>query len=455
MYSSITQRSVLGVILYLSFLLQVPEALISPSKSIEDSTISECPLLSAHRQDEHPLLDLPENPQEADHLKISQGTELLIPTENITVSFQNEVPDNYPRLSISDRHFVHSTKSNQVQPNQGNLQPETAVQAPYDFDITLLTRFPSMQDIGKDGSYHSENDEIQSGERRVAELQHQTSDTMETDNTESSLKELKESTQQCSLNELITDSASKSEGDFSHSTGHNILFEESHEPLLENPEMPMIKHDRVDGAETSGNAQACLMVGEVPDITVLCMLQPLGQTREDSVIQNPTSPARTSDPEVTKYQQQGQEPKPELEEVPEVLLVNVETPSGSENTAPKEECPSLTSLSCVAATSQSITTIVQVVAPEGGDVEPSITLKEPLSNEEFVLYNASFQKQEELKSQPALPCKTIKDSNADVILGKALIPSFAFLSATVCLIVGFHEPSIFLIMTLFLVSLCF
>lgn len=446
--------------------LQIPEALISP-KTGEDPTIAECPFLSANRQDEHPLQDLLENPPQTDRLEKDQGTELLIPTENI-ISIHNEAPDNDP-TSNSETYFVHSAKSNQLFcPNQDNPQTDTAVQARFDLDITLPAMFPSTQYMGEDDSEefkdHREKDEIWSGERRVAQLQNHTSNTMEVDSTESSLQELQELTQQCSLNELITASASKGKGDFSHSTGHDILFEESHEPLRENPEIQMIKHDTMVKRETSGKEQAGLRVGEVPDMIASYMWQPyeptdLGQIREDNVIQNVPSPPKTSDPEVTEYQQQGQGPEPELE-VPEALSVNVNTPSVSESAAPKEESPLLISLYSATATSQSLTTTVQAVAPEGGDGEPSMTQEEPLSNEKFELYYddpASFQKQEGLENQPALPCKNLEVSNAevDVILGKTLIPSFAFLIATVCLIVGFHEPSIFLIMVLFLVSLCF
>lgn len=446
--------------------LQIPEALISPSKTGEDPTIAKCPFLSGNRQDERPLQDLPENPPQTDRLEKDQGTELLIPTENI-VYIKNKAPDN-DLTSNSDTHFVHSAKSSQLFcPNQDNTQTDTAVQAPFDLNITLPAMFPSTQYTGEDDSEefknHRENDEMRSGERRVAQLQDQTSVTMEVDNTESSLHELQEFTQQCSLNELITASASKNKGDFSHSTGHDILFEESHEPLLEKPEMHMIKHDTVVKRETSGKEQAGLRVGEVPDMIASYMRQPfeptnLGQIGEDDVIQNVPSPPKTPDPEITEYQQ-GQGPEPELE-VPEVLSVNVNTTSGSESAALKEESPLLTSLYSATATSQSLTTTVQAVAPEGGDGEPSMTQEEPLSYEKFELYYnnpASFQKQEGLESQPALPWKNLEASNAevDVILSKTLIPSFAFLSAAVCLIVGFHEPNIFLIMVLFLVSLCF
>lgn len=445
------------------FWLQVPEALISTSKMIEDPTIAGCPLLSAHRQEKHLQQDLPENPPQTDHLGKGQGTELLISTD-ITVSIQNEAPENYPK-SDSDRHFVHSVKSNQpFCQNQDNPQSDTA--APFDLDITLPAMSPSIQDMGKDDSKNNrKNDEIQSGERSVAQLQDQTRDPMEADNTESSLQELQESPQQYSLNELITASASEDDRDFSHSTGHNIIFEESHGPLLENPEIQMMNHDDMVRRLSSGNEQTGLRLGEVPDMTASCMLQPfepsdLGHTREDSVIQNVPSPPRTPDPEVTEHQQKGQGPMPEVKNVPEVLFVNIDTPSGSECAPADEESPVLTSLFNATATSQSLTTTVQTVAPEDGYGERSMTMEEPLSNKEYDLYYndpASFQKQAGLKSQPALPCKTLEASNAevDVILGKTLIPSFAFLSATVCLVVGLHEPTIFLIMTVFLVSLCF
>ncbi|KAF4072328.1 hypothetical protein AMELA_G00261920 [Ameiurus melas] len=411
--------------------IEIPEAMISSSKTKEDPTIAEFPLLSADRQDEHPLQNLPKSPSQTAHLEKGQSRKLLIPTVNITVSIQNETPDNYPTPN-SDKHFVHSAEPNQpFCPNQDNL------------DITLPAMFPSIQDMGED---HRENDEIQPGERRMTQLQGHTSDLeTEIDNTDSSLQELLESTQQCSLIELITANASKSEGDFSHSTGHDILFEESHEPLLENREMQMIRR------ETCGKEQAGLMVGEVPDMIASSMRKPfeptdLGQTRQDIVTPNVPCPPRTPDSELAEYQQQDQGPEPVVKEVPEVLSVNIDTPSGSECASHKVESPMLTSISSA------------TVAPEAG--KPSLTQEEPLFNEEFELhYNdpASIKKQEVLESHPALSCKTLETSNdeVDVILHKTLIPSFAFLSASVCFIIGFHEPSIFLIMALFLVSLCF
>lgn len=433
--------------------LQIPEALISPSKSGEGPPIAE-----------RPIQDLLENPPQTDHLEKGQGTELPIPTKNIAVSIQNEIPDDYPASNF-DSLFVHSVKTNQpLCPNQDNPQSDTAVQAPSDKDIPLPAIFPSIQYIMKDDSEESkdlrENDEMD-----MAQPQDPSTYTKQADSTESSLQELHESTQQCSLNELITASAIKGEGDVSHSTNDNILFKESREPLRESPEMQLIKHGNIVRQETCRKQQAGLWVGEVPDTIASCMLQPLeptdlGHARNSSVIQIVSSTRRTPDSEVIECQKQGQGPKPELKEVLEVLPVNVDTPSSLESTAHKDESPTLISLSSATATSQSLTTTVQAVAPEGGDAEPSMTLEEPLSDKNSELYfddPTSFQKQEELKSQPPLPCKTLKASNseADVILGKTLIPSFAFLSATVCLVVGFHEPSIFLIMTLFLVSLCF
>ncbi|XP_053481201.1 protein phosphatase 1 regulatory subunit 3A isoform X2 [Ictalurus furcatus] len=372
--------------------IEIPEASISSSKTKDDPTIAECPLLSADRQDEYPLQDLPTSPSQTGHLEKGQGREILIPTENITFSIQNEAPDN-DRAPNSDRHFVHSAESNQpFCPNQDNPESDTAVQEPFDLDITLPAMFPSIQDMGED---HRENDEIQPGERRMTQLQGQTSDMeMEIDNTDSSLQELLESTQQCSLMELITANASKGDGDFGHSTGDDILFEESHEPLLENPEKQMIRR------ETREKEQAGLMVGEEPDMIASSMRKPfeptdLGQTREDIVTQNVPSPPRSPDPELAKYQQPGQGPVPEVKEVPEVLSVNVDIPSGSECASPKEESPMLTSISSATVTSQSLSTIVQAVAPEAG--KPSMTQEDPLFNEEFELhYNdpASIKKQE-------------------------------------------------------------
>lgn len=428
--------------------LQIPEALIAPAKTKEDPTLAELPPLSADRKDEHLLQDLTENPLQTDHLDKGQGTELLITTEYV-ISVHNEAPDK-DRPSDSDRYFVHSAKFNQpFCPNKENLQS--------DLDKTLPAIFPSNQDKEENDSEefkdHKENDAVQSGENREAQLQDQTSDAAEVGDSEYSLKEPQESTQQCSLNESITSIASK--GDFIHSAGHDMLFEESHETLLESPEMQMMRHDTMIRREASGKEQADLMVGEVPDMTASCMppFEPtnLEQTGEEHVIQNLPSPPRTPDPEVTKYQEQDQRPEP-------VLSVNVDTPY--ESTVPEEEeSPMITSLSSTTATPQCLTTAEHAVTQKGGDGEPFITQEEPLSNDNFEFNSndpASFQKQEGLEIQPALPCKTLEDSAAEVdgIL-VTLIPSFAFLSATVCLIVGFHEPSIFLIVALFLVSLCF
>ncbi|KAK3539967.1 hypothetical protein QTP70_019612 [Hemibagrus guttatus] len=428
--------------------IEIPEALIAPAKTKEDPTLAELPPLSADRKDEHPLQDLTENPLQTDHLDKGQGTELLITTEYV-ISVHNEAPDNDP-TSDSDRYFMHSAKFSQpFCPNKENPQS--------DLDITLPAIFPSIQDMEENDSEelkdHKENDALQSGERREAQLQDQSSHAVEVGDSESSLQEPQESTQQCSLNESIPASASK--GDFIHSAGHDMLFEESHEPLLESPEMQMMKHDTMIRRETSGKEQADLMVGEVPDMIASCMWQPfeptnLEQTREEHVIQNVPSAPRTPDLEVTKYQEQDQRPEP-------ALSVNVDTPY--ESTAAEEESPMLTSLPSATGTPQFLTTTEHAVTPEVGDGKAFITQEEPSSNDKCEFNSddpALFQKQEELEIQPALPCKTLEASAAEVdgIL-VTLIPSFAFLSATVCLIVGFHEPSIFLIVALFLVSLCF
>lgn len=446
------------------FWLQIPEALISLPKSGEEPAIAECPLLSAHRQDLLSLQGFLENPPQTVRLEKGRGTELLIPTENIAIFIQNETPDDYS-TSYLDSLFVHSVKNNQAFcPRQDNLLSDIAVQAPFDINIPLPAMLPSIQDIMNNA--FEENEEMD-----MAHPQDPSSDTKEADSTEPSLQELHDSTQQCSLNELITASATKVKGDVRHSTSYNILFKESCEPFLESPEMQMIKDVDFIRQEECGKQQAGLWVGEVPDTSASCMLQPLestnvGHNKDNSVTQHVSSTRRTSDQvfnpiQVIECKKQGQGPKPELKEVLEVHSVNVDTPSSLESIASKDESLTLTSLSSATATSQSLTTTVQAVAPEGGDAEPFMMLEEPLStNEKSELYfddPDSFQKQEDLKSQPSLPCKTLQASNSevDVILGKTLIPSFAFLSATVCLVVGFHEPSIFLIITLFLVSLCF
>ncbi|GAA6106145.1 uncharacterized protein si:ch211-167b20.8 [Tachysurus ichikawai] len=423
--------------------IEVTETPLALSKSREDHTLAESLPLCADRKDEHPLQDLTENPLHSVHLEKGQGTELLISTENV-ISIQNEALDNDSTSNCD----VHSDQLNQpFCPNQENPQSDTAVQATVDLDITLPGIFPSIQDMVEELKDHKENNVIQSGEWREAQLQDQISDVVEVGNTESLIQEPRESTQQCSLNELITASAIKGKGDFIHSTVYDILLEESHEPLLEKPEMQMMKHD----------------IREVPGMIASCLWQPfeptnLGQNREEHVIQNSPNPQRTPDPEVAKYQEQGQGTEPELKEVHEVFSVNVDTPYGPENTATEEESQVLTSLSSATSMSQSLTTTEHSVSSEGGDGETSMTQDESLSNENFELYSddpASFQKQEGLESQPALPCKTLEASSAEVdVILRTLIPSFAFLSATVCLIVGFYEPSIFLIMALFLVSLC-
>lgn len=490
------------------FWLQIPEALISPSKATEDPTQAECPPLSTDSQEEHTQQDLSENPQ-SDHLEKDQGTESLIPAENKTGSIQNKAPDNDP-TSNSDRYSMHSVEGSQaICPSKDSHQSDTAVQAPVDLGITIPATFSSIQEMKEDDPEelkdHGENDGIQSGEGRLTELQDQTGVTMEVDSTESSLQELPESTQHHSLNEVMAASANKAKEDFGLSTGRDILFEEPHEPFLENPEFQMINLDTMVRRETNGKEQVNLKAGEVPDMIASCVHQPseptnLGRTREDCVIQNVSNTPRTPVPELTKNQQGAE---PELKRVPDVLSVSVDTPfisesispqelspilislasatsssqsstitvqtvapgdgdgqSGSESTIPNEATQMLTPLSSAIYLSQSPTTTMQTMASENGDGEPSMRQDEPLFNEEFELYYhdpASFHKKEELETQPALPCRNFEASNveAGVILGKTLIPSFAFLSATVCLIVGFHEPSIFLIMALFLVSLCF
>ncbi|KAI5610132.1 protein phosphatase 1 regulatory subunit 3A-like isoform X3 [Silurus asotus] len=379
--------------------IEISEAPLSPTKASGESTVAECHHLSADKEDEHPLQDFPENPLQTDHP--DKGTELQICTEDSTVSIQNKHPDN--------DSLMESLNSNQpLFPNQDNFQTDTVSPAPFDLELTLPAIFPSShnvkEDIAEDLKDYGENQEIQFGERSGEELPDQTSDEVEAENTESSLQELHESARHCSFNELIVASATSGEGDFSHTAG---LYISDVDPLSESPEM----------------------------------MKPDAMVRKEVV---------------TEYQQQVK--KKELNEVPAVLSVNVDTSSGSESAALIEESPTRTSLLSLTASSHSFPTIVKKAPPKVEDGESAMTQKEPFSNEEFELYYddpASFLKQEELEMQPALPCKTLEAPKSEVDVIGTLVPSFAFLSAAVCFIVGFHEPSMFLIMALFLVSLCF
>ncbi|TSN76590.1 Protein phosphatase 1 regulatory subunit 3A [Bagarius yarrelli] len=420
--------------------IEIPEAQSALSKTKTNPTLAECPLLCAERKDKNPQ-DLPETTLQTDHPEKDQGTELLMPSQNVTAYLQkNDAQESKPANSNS--HFMQTETFSPKHFCSNQEPPQSSM-------------FPSIQVISDDGLEDPKQTDVkESEERRETQLRDQTSDVMEVDKNESS-QEPRESTPQCSSNKLITANESKSKG---HSTEHDTLFEESHEPFLENPEMQLMKHDTMIRRESSGKENTDLKVGEVADIIASCMWQPfiptdLGQTREESGNQNVPRPPRVPDPEVIEYQEQHQVPECKLKEN---YSVNRDTQYGSENTASEEKSQILTSVSSATATSQRLTTTEQTVPPKGGDGEPSMTQKEPLPNDKMYNDPATFQKSEELEHQHALPCETLEASNPEVnVILNTLIPSFACLCATVCLIVGFYEPSTFFIMALFLVSLCF
>ncbi|XP_072537822.1 uncharacterized protein [Salminus brasiliensis] len=448
--------------------IEVSEALsISPPNTSRDTTPAECTLPSIEdSSDKQPLQESPAIPLQTDHPGTTgQATESL----SLTVSIQQpeeaqlEVPDN-DQLPHSERPQVRVTvvseddiegsaePNKSFSPNQDDSQLDISAQVPFDLDITPSAIYPCIPRVEEHKSEElkeeGEAEEEIKSETVESETPRQSQTIYQVDETESSLQVQHETVWTCSFSNMGIGSASQDEGDHSYRIFQDAKPPGSESLLVKEPEMQTAEYD--GKSETSRDKGAGLRVektqtGEkdVPDITATH----LGPTEDDIVTQSLQSLPTTSDPKVSVHHQERPEQGPDLKE-----LEDADTSPASESG------PVLTSV-CKSDTSPDFTAGVEVVSPEDKDRD-LCSVEEPVTHKEFESFHedlSPLQTQDGLESQLPLPSESLEDPSAEpeVALGQTLILSFAFLSAAICLVVGLQDASVFLVMGLFLVSLCF
>ncbi|KAL6458951.1 hypothetical protein MHYP_G00324230 [Metynnis hypsauchen] len=369
-----------------------------------------------------------------------------------------------------------STKSDKFFcPSQDDSQSEISVQVPLDSDITSSAIYPSFQHVGEEGSEDLKvegepEEEIKSDILEIeTPMQDQAVDQMEVDATERPLQVLRETRWQSSLKEMNVGSESHEVRDLNHCIRQDAKVPDLESLSVKEPEMYPAIYDAKVRSEISRENEAGLMVEhvhaggvEVSGITPTqhpYVVTHQGPTGKDVVTQ---SLPLTSDPEVSVHHRQRQGQGSMLKDLPAVLCVDADTESASERTPLKESGPVLTSISKPDTSPELIN--VKAVSPEDKDRDPCSTEDELITHkefeEEFKLFHnnpAPLQIQESLESQLPLPSKTLAVSSAqpEVVLGQTLIPAIAIFCTAVCLVVGLQEPSMFLVLGLFLVSFCF
>ncbi|KAI4898488.1 hypothetical protein NFI96_020946 [Prochilodus magdalenae] len=440
----------------------VEDMLVSPPNTRVDPTSAEGSLPCVEdSSDEHPLQDPAAIPPQTDHPEtVGQSTVSLLPPENLTVSItklketQLEVPENSPSDEADTE--VSSKPDKVFSPSQDDPQSEISVQVPFDSDTTSSAMYPSIQHAREEESEELKEEGEPEEETKLeteTPMQDQAVDRMEVDETEGSLQVLQESVWQGSVLQISDGSPSQ-----------EAKMPGSVSPSVEEPEMYTAKYDATVRSETSRENEAGLTVEgvqaggeEVPGIMPTSAWNPLGATHlgptgDDMVTQSlPLAP----DPEVSIHQQQRHGQRSELNLLPAVLCMDTDSPSASDRTSFKDGDPIPTSIFKTG-------TNVKAASPEAKDRESCSREDEPVTRKELEEECEPFhdepvppQTQKNLESQLPLPGKILEVPSAEpeAVLGQTLFPSIAVLCVAVVLVVGFQEPSVFLVLGLFLVSL--
>ncbi|XP_055024817.2 uncharacterized protein ppp1r3f isoform X1 [Misgurnus anguillicaudatus] len=163
-------------------------------------------------------------------------------------------------------------------------------------------------------------------------------------------------------------------------------------------------------------------------------------------------PAETSDHDLTTMQEEG--PNTETVEDPDYIKQSIlMSTSDHQTTAQGKSEPS------------DISEAFPFIAPElAGDLQPStvcsaieedLTCHKSCQGDEISGVAYQTYKDSEIKLPLPTESSKISKNETEEILQKSMIASMTFFSAAVCLAVGIQEPSIFLVVGLFLLSLCF
>ncbi|XP_051951094.1 uncharacterized protein si:ch211-167b20.8 isoform X2 [Xyrauchen texanus] len=380
----------------------------------------------------------------------------------------------HPNDEKIEYDFEDSLKSKQFShPHKDDFQCEISSQVHFECDQPSLARFSDAPHIQEEGI------NILKEEKVVEEIQLEL-DEMETDMLEqpsqkiedekkwSLFQMLEEAVQpHCSKN-LYNKNATDDVEHLNLTADADSFSEGLQHPLEEVDVLSLVRAETTEAVNVLLTMQSTKMGGEeMAGLVASCLaVTSSGPIRQDRETQNqPTYPLTgKSEHELTTTQHQKKEGF--VLEQSELTLVlpgdpnygkQAITMSTTDQQTTQKEKSGLASVSGMISTTTDFTFNLQPSAVHTS-TEYNLTYDKSFQGDE--LSAAPYQTCKDSETPLPLPrestniCEISKDQT-EVTMDKSFIASFTFFSAVVCLFAGIQEPSIFLFVGLFLLSLCF
>lgn len=408
---------------HFSFPLQTAKNLSSSPQSARSSSTVGCPLSTTDSLYGEPLpvestssYNLPqaeesETTDETIHESQSQSTSQVCESHVYNVVVSMHVPSVFIHPHDENYESEDSNKPEHSHHPQDDIHPEIAAQVPFEFCQHSLGRFSNAPYIQEEGDL---------GMKDVL--------PSEIDEREINVVEGKTEAWKNMLEESVPPPFPMND----HTTEDVCSLTEALQHPLETGTQQEVEFVSVLTAETSKTVKVMLTVEEMDGLVASC----LEQDRETHSAPICT-PEDTSDLELNVTHE-------EAEEDPNNSEQGLVFTSNHQTTQETSEQASVSETSSPFAFYPQPSTVLS-------STEKDFTCQ---GDERFV---TALQDSETTLPLPreTSNMSTISKNEPEVVLERCVTASFTFFSAAVCLAVGIQEPSIFLVVGLFLLSLCF
>lgn len=348
----------------------------------------------------------------------------------------------YDGPEMTKDEFEDSNKPNQsLHPQKDDLQLEISAQVPFEFGQPSLAGLPDthiqekvMKDVKKE--------DIEENDGTLEDMLEEPSQNIEEDKTGTNFHMLEEARQPSSSNEVNNTTEDMEKLSLSKNVQHTL------EEGIQEQKVELVSSVRVETTKAV-EVESTKMDEEETDVLVASCLPPshLGPTRYDretqSLLIHPTSDKLAT---MQHQQEEGLVLDPSV--INSVLLedpkLDNQTP---EHPKSKQQKSKLVSVS--------------ETSPTAFDLQPSTvysSAEDDLTSEGDEPSTAPYQTCKDSVTQHILPgdsteLSQISKGHSEVTLDTCLMVSVTFFSAVICLAVGIREPSVFLYVGLFLLSL--
>ncbi|XP_051508519.1 protein phosphatase 1 regulatory subunit 3A [Myxocyprinus asiaticus] len=398
----------------------------------------------------------------------------------------NVVPSLSPTILVhlndekKEYDFEDSLKSKQSShPHKDDFQSEISSQVPFEFGQPSLAGFSDAPHVQEEGiNILKEEKDVEEIQLEIDETEtdmlEQPSQKIEDEKTWSLFQMLEEAVQPHSSKTVNNNDATDDVEHLNLTADADSFSEGLQHPLEEGSQeqevevLSLVRAETTEAVEVLLTMESTKMGGEeMAGLVASCLsVTNSGPIRQDRETQSqPTYPLTDkSEPQLTTTRHQKEEGLVlEQSELASVLPGDpnygkqTNTMSTTDHQTTKQEKSGLASVSGMISTTADFTF----------NLQPSTV---HTSTEHNVIYDKSFQG-DELSAAPYQTCKDsetplplprestkiceISKDQTEVTVDKSLIASFTFFIAVVCLAAGIQEPSIFLFVGLFLLSLCF